>query len=63
MPKSDLMLSKSRFRASGGGGDLGAGTDLLHLTEEGVGALDLPLTQLSQGHLLEVNLHTGQGHK
>lgn len=35
-------------------------TDLLHFTEESVCALDLPFTQLSQRHLLEVNLKTGK---
>ena len=31
-------------------------TDLLYFSEESVGTLDLPLTQLSEGHLLEVDL-------
>lgn len=35
-------------------------THLLYFSEESVGTLDLPLTQLSQGHLLEVNLKTGE---
>lgn len=34
--------------------------DLLYFSEESVGTLDLPLTQLSEGHLLEVNLETGK---
>lgn len=33
-------------------------TDLLHFCEKRIGALDLPLTQLSKGHLLKVNLRT-----
>lgn len=35
-------------------------TDLLHISEESIGTLDLPLTQLSEGHLLEVNLKPGK---
>lgn len=35
-------------------------TDLLYIGEESVGALDLPLAQLSEGHLLEVDLTTGK---
>lgn len=31
-------------------------TDLLYFSEKRVGALDLPLTQLSKRHLLQVNL-------
>lgn len=35
-------------------------SDLLYFSEERIGALDLPLAQLSQGHFLEVDLKTKQ---
>lgn len=31
-------------------------TDLLYFSEESIGTLDLPLAQLTEWHLLEVNL-------
>lgn len=34
--------------------------DLLYFSEQSVSTLDLPLTQLSEGHFLEVNLKTGE---
>lgn len=33
-------------------------TDLLYFSEERIGTLDLPLAQLTEWHLLEVNLQT-----
>lgn len=33
-------------------------THLLYFSEQSVGALDLPLAQLSERHLLEINLRT-----
>lgn len=35
-------------------------SDLLYFSEKRIGALDLPLAQLSQGHFLEVDLKTKQ---
>lgn len=38
-------------------------TDLLYFSKESVGTLNLPLAQLSEGHLLEVDLKTRRGSK
>lgn len=50
-----MKLKDENLDGPGGVG----GTDLLYFSEESIGTLDLPLTQLSKGHLLKVNLKTG----
>lgn len=54
---NQISQSQRVFCTKDGGGDGGA--DLLYFSEESVGTLDLPLTQLSKGHFLKVNLKTG----